>query len=74
MATKHSPRPAEYTKDPDKAFCGVRISAAEGRGFATRPAEVECDACSFRLLRWVQSHEIPVERALAMPTFPWEGA
>ncbi len=67
----HSPRPPELPADPDKTFCGVRLSQAPAgnpRTLATAPRDVECDTCAFRLLRYAQSEGV----ALSPDRFPWE--
>ena len=45
---------ATYTKDPNKAVCGMRISGKEGRRAATVLADLTCDRCIVRVLRTLQ--------------------
>jgi len=65
----HAPRPPELPADPQKALCGTRIDIP-GPGLArmaTQPSQVDCDTCTFRLLRYAQS-----ERKTPSPTaWPW---
>ena len=57
---------AVFTNDPDKAVCGIRLSAKPGRTAATSPYDVDCDTCALKVLRSLQQM-YPGVRAVDLP-------
>ena len=66
----HATRPT----DPDKALCGVRISAEpEKRASAALPDEITCNVCAIRLVRIWQADGLVDMTKLPTDRWPWRG-